>query len=110
LTRWELACGQGTEYQGNRAGNQDDEMCVVVRNNEIKVSDETGRKYYQEVLSYQQKGIDGELKGTNLPAFLASAGRSRRVCCGSMISHPVLQPDASRALTDKRGIGDVMLS
>ena len=83
-------------------------MCVVVRNNEIKVSDEAGRKYYQEVLSYQQKGIDGELKGTNLPAFLASAGRSRRVCCGSMISHPVLQPDASRALTDKRGIGDVM--
>lgn len=43
-------------------------MCVVVRNNEIKVSDETGRKYYQEVLSYQQKGIDGEPAGTPLPA------------------------------------------
>jgi hypothetical protein len=68
LTRWELACWQGTEYQGARAGNQDDEMCIVVRNNEIKVSDETGRKYYQEVLSYQQKGIDGEPAGTPLPA------------------------------------------
>ncbi len=68
MTRWELAGWQGTEYQGSRAGTQDDEMCVIVRNNEIKVSDEAGRKYYQEVLSFQQKGIDGEPESTPLPA------------------------------------------
>lgn len=54
---------QSTEYTGQLAGNQDDEMCVVVRNPVIKVSDEAGRKYYQEVLSYQQKGIDGLMTG-----------------------------------------------
>eukprot|EP00802_Teleaulax_amphioxeia_P014331 Tamp_14394.p1 GENE.Tamp_14394~~Tamp_14394.p1 ORF type:complete len:151 (-),score=33.08 Tamp_14394:1181-1633(-) len=54
---------KGTEYQGQRSGDQDDEMCVIVRNPEIKVSDEAGRKYYQEVLSYQQKGIDGPMTG-----------------------------------------------
>ncbi len=63
---------QGTEYQGQRSGDQDDEMCVIVRNPEIKVSDEAGRKYYQEVLSYQQKGIDGERLST-VPLLSRSA-------------------------------------
>jgi hypothetical protein len=54
---------QGREYTGQLAGGQDDEMCVVVRNPVVKVSDEAGRKYYQEVLSYQQKGIDGDMTG-----------------------------------------------
>ena len=54
---------QGTEYTGQRAGGQDDEMCVIVRNPEIKVSDESARKYLQEVISYQAKGIDGAFDG-----------------------------------------------
>ena len=33
-------------------------MCVIVRNPEIKVSDESARKYLQEVISYQAKAID----------------------------------------------------
>jgi len=45
--------GQGTEYTGQRSGGTDDEMCVIVRNPEIKVSDESARKYLQEVISYQ---------------------------------------------------------
>ena len=30
--------GQGTEYRGERSGDQNDEMCVVVRAPEIKVT------------------------------------------------------------------------
>ena len=52
-------------------------MCVIVRNPEIKVSDEAGRKYYQEVLSYQQKGIDGE-RVIYVPLLPRSAAHPRR--------------------------------
>eukprot|EP00277_Geminigera_cryophila_P036906 CAMPEP_0173102152 /NCGR_PEP_ID=MMETSP1102-20130122/37363_1 /TAXON_ID=49646 /ORGANISM="Geminigera sp., Strain Caron Lab Isolate" /LENGTH=149 /DNA_ID=CAMNT_0013996199 /DNA_START=305 /DNA_END=754 /DNA_ORIENTATION=+ len=54
---------KGTEYTGQRSGGTDDEMCVIVRNPEIKVSDESARKYLQEVISYQAKGIDGVFDG-----------------------------------------------
>ena len=38
-------------------------MCVIVRAPEIKVSEATAKKYLQEVISYQAKGIDGPLTG-----------------------------------------------
>lgn len=51
------------EYRGEKANNQDDEMCVVVRSNRVTVSDGEAAKFLQQVISYQAKGIDGLYTG-----------------------------------------------
>ena len=51
------------EYRGPASGDQDDEMCVVVRSNTIKVGESESSKFLQQVISYQAKGIDGPYTG-----------------------------------------------
>merc|ERR1712216_378197 len=52
-----------TEYTGAKANSQDDEMCVVVRNPKVAVSQSEAAKFLQQVISYQAKGIDGSYTG-----------------------------------------------
>ena len=52
-----------TEYTGEKANSQDDEMCVVVRNPKVAVSQSEAAKFLQQVISYQAKGIDGSYTG-----------------------------------------------
>lgn len=51
------------EYRGPASNDQDDEMCVVVRSNTIKVSQSDAAKFQQEFISFQAKGIDGLYTG-----------------------------------------------
>jgi hypothetical protein len=51
------------EYTGEKANSQDDEMCVVVRNPKVTVSQSEAAKFLQQVISYQAKGIDGPYTG-----------------------------------------------
>ena len=52
-----------TEYTGAKANSEDDEMCVVVRNPKVAISQSEAAKFLQQVISYQAKGIDGSYTG-----------------------------------------------
>ena len=51
------------EYTGAKSNDQDDEMCVVVRNSRTTVSEGQAAKFLQEIISYEAKGIDGDYTG-----------------------------------------------
>ena len=51
------------EYTGPAANDIEDEMCVVVRNPKVTVSEVEAGKFLQQVISYQAKGIDGPYTG-----------------------------------------------
>jgi hypothetical protein len=46
------------EYKGKKAGDDNDEMCVVVRQTLIKVSEEDAAKKRQEFINFKDNGID----------------------------------------------------
>jgi hypothetical protein len=51
------------EYTGPAANAIEDEMCVVVRNPKVTVSELEAGKFLQSVISFQAKGIDGPYTG-----------------------------------------------